>query len=126
MSPNACGEIVIEEWQRTPLLRPYVILDVYVLMPNHFHGLIVIDRPAVDVTLPLSSTLKSASLGSVMGQFKSAVTKRFQLLETVPEFPIWQRNYYEHIIRDEHDEHRIRGYIASNPEHWKQDSLFIS
>jgi putative transposase len=124
MHSNNLGDIVLDEWQQTPLVRPYVILDAYVLMPNHFHGLVFIDKLPQDFSSPNSQTLKSGSLGAIIGQFKSAITKRFQQLDAVPEFPIWQRNYYEHIVRNEDDHRRIQTYIEFNPANWKQDTLF--
>ena len=58
-----------------------------------------------------------------MGTFKAAATRQIRRLKGTIPFQ-WQRNYYEHIIRDEIDMKRIRGYIESNPEQWKQDSLY--
>ncbi len=55
--------------------------------------------------------------------FKSAVTKRIDSLRPLPGFPVWQRNYYDHVIRDEDDYHRIIEYISTNPQRWPDDSL---
>ncbi len=68
---------------------------------------------------PLRRTPRS--LGSLIAGFKSAVTKRINMLRTSPGFPVWQRNYYEHIVRDEDDNNRIREYIVSNPVRWAED-----
>jgi len=70
---------------------------------------------------PTKITLKSGSLGAVMGQFKSIVTKRINHLRGVEGVPIWQRNYYEHIIRSEPEMDRISRYIESNPLRWAGD-----
>jgi putative transposase len=56
-----------------------------------------------------------------MAGFKSSVTKRINVLENTPGAPVWQRNYYEHIIRDEQDYERIFNYIANNPSNWPED-----
>jgi putative transposase len=64
------------------------------------------------------------SLGAVVRSFKSATTKRINLLRESPGDALWQRNYHEHIIRDQADDDRIRGYIAANPQLWAQDVLW--
>ena len=61
------------------------------------------------------------SLGSLIAGFKSASTKRINLLWVSPGLPAWQRNYYEHIVRDEDDMNRIRKYIVNNPVRWAED-----
>jgi hypothetical protein len=63
------------------------------------------------------------SLGAIIGQWKSRVTKRAWKLPGMHGTPIWQRNYYEHIIRDEADLRRIEEYIQNNPRLWEQDQL---
>jgi len=63
----------------------------------------------------------AGSLGAIIGQFKSRVTKRIWKIATSDHPPIWQRNYYEHIIRDDHDWANILAYIQSNPAHWDED-----
>jgi REP element-mobilizing transposase RayT len=60
-------------------------------------------------------------LGSFVAGFKSAVTKRINTMRRTPGLPVWQRNYYEHIIRDERELDRIRRYIADNPLRWHED-----
>jgi REP element-mobilizing transposase RayT len=64
-------------------------------------------------------------LGAIIGQFKSMVTKRINRLPDAPDHPIWQRNYYEHIIRSEESLNAIRAYIANNPAKWAEDKLFV-
>ncbi len=56
--------------------------------------------------------------------FKSAVTKRINKIRKLPGIPVWQANYYEHIIRDDTDYHRIAEYIATNPQRWREDTLY--
>jgi hypothetical protein len=63
------------------------------------------------------------SLGAMVGQWKSRVTKRVWKLPGMNGRPIWQRNYYEHIIRDEASMRRIEDYIQNNPRRWEQDQL---
>ena len=64
---------------------------------------------------------KSQSLGAIMGSFKSAVTKRINESRATPEIPVWQRNYYEHIIRNEESLNHIREYILTHPFSWHLD-----
>jgi putative transposase len=125
---NDYGLIVQQEWERTAVVRPNVELGAYVVMPNHFHGLLIfVDDVAYTVgatrrVAPTKSTLQSGSLGAVMAQFKSIVTKQINLLRNTPGIPIWQRNYYEHIIRNDDDLNRIHRYIESNPSMWADDT----
>jgi putative transposase len=65
-----------------------------------------------------------ASVGAIVGQFKSQVTKRLKSLEGILDEPLWQRNYYEHVIRDEDDLNRIREYIQNNSIRWLEDEYY--
>jgi len=120
---NQWGEIVREEWERTAFVRPNVELGEYVIMPNHIHGILIFHEGvgAMRRIAPTKTTLQPNSLGSVIGQFKSVVTKRINRLQDVFGRPIWQRNYYEHIIRNQSDMDRISRYIESNPSKWAED-----
>lgn len=69
----------------------------------------------------VAPTLISGSVGAIVGQFKSTVTKRINEIHNTPGRPVWQRNYYEHIIRDEDELNRIREYIINNPARWAED-----
>jgi REP element-mobilizing transposase RayT len=127
---NKFGKIVEEEWIKTKEIRKNVDLDYYVVMPNHFHGIIINGANNNDVVgairwiAPTKEriTLPSGSLGAIIGQFKSKVTKRIRF-EGIPEFK-WQRNYYEHIIRNDHDLYNIRTYIQNNPLKWELDEYY--
>jgi putative transposase len=177
MRLNEYGQIVRDEWFRTAVVRPYVMLypDEFVVMPNHIHGIIWIvgatrrvaptcgvaptdggvvptdggvaptddgvaptdwivrvaptygiaptDGGVAPTTHPSGRpTLKPHSIGSILAQFKSLTTKRINALRGTPGAAIWQRNYYEHIIRDERSLQQIRRYILENPQRWEQDS----
>jgi putative transposase len=134
MRVNACGQIVEEEWLRTPDICPQVELDAYVVMPNHFHAVLVIvvgaycNTPLRDLSqtpqieaIPPSFQSPSQTVGAIVRGFKSAVTKRINLLRQTPGRPVWQRNYYEHVIRDAADCVSIRHYIEGNPALWLVD-----
>ena len=100
-NPSPIGEIVWAEWRRTPEVRHEILLDVFCLMPNHFHALVSqrgdsAGRATHRVAPTKSKTLKPKTVGSLVGQFKSMVSKRAGR-------SVWQRNYYEHIIRNDAD-----------------------
>jgi REP element-mobilizing transposase RayT len=130
MRLNASGEIVQEEWLRTPLIRPEVELDIFVVMPNHFHGIVVIRDDVVGAhgRAPLQPTVQSGSLhrapkslSSLMAGFKSAATKHINELRDTPGAPVWQRSFYDRIIRNEEGLNKARQYIENNPARWAYD-----
>ena len=126
MVANQMGRIVEEEWLNTPILRPYVSLDTFVIMPNHFHGIIEIiaadrGRARRAQTVERFGKPVSGSLATVIRSFKSATTKRINEIRDTPGQPCWQRNYYEHIIRSEEELTRARTYIIMNPLSWHLD-----
>ncbi len=137
---SAIGDIVAEEWQKTETIRPNVGLDEWIVMPNHIHGIIVINQATVEtfrwnVSEPPEETargeetphrgvstrarLKSGSLGAIIGQFKSVCTKRIWAAG-FPGFD-WQPRFFDHIIRDEPSLKNIRQYIVDNPAKWELD-----
>jgi putative transposase len=133
---NTWGHIMADEWERTAIVRPGVMLDAFVVMPNHAHAVIVImggvdDAVGAQCIAPLPkhgmtpNNVAPDSLGAIVRGFKAAVTRRINRLPDAPDHPVWQRNYYEHIIRNEESLNQIRAYIATNPARWSQDSLFM-
>lgn len=148
---NDFGKIVDEEWLKTKEIRKNVDLDSYIVMPNHFHGTLIInynenvgatrwvapkdDAPTdtsnkIDQTIKdraihrIAPTLISNSLGAIIGQFKSIVTKRIMRIDNKILKSVWQKNYYEHIIRNEVDLFNIRTYIKLNPLKWELDEYY--
>ena len=89
-------------------------LGEFVAMPKHVHGIVWIAEPDA-VGAP------SGSLGQIVGSFKSATAKRINNRANTPGEPVWQRNYHEHIIRDEDDLNRVRQYILDSPRKWGED-----
>ncbi|HEX3050154.1 MAG TPA: transposase [Aggregatilineaceae bacterium] len=130
MRLSALGQIVEREWLRTPTICPQVELDAYVIMPNHFHAVLLLTDVGAYCNTPLqhapdtTQSLQSPSqtLGAIIRGFKGATTKQINLLRQTPGASFWQRNYYEHIIRDEHDLAEIRRYIEFNPGCWADDA----
>lgn len=133
------GEMVRDEWSKTAEIRKEVHLDEFVVMPNHFHGILWLDDEKTNVgatrwvaQLPMSQKERathqvaptgpvSGSLGAIIGQFKSITTKRVNAIRSTPGLPLWQRNYYERIIRDEDELLALREYILMNPLRWGDD-----
>jgi putative transposase len=120
---NLRGQIAQDEWEKSAHIRKEIDLDTFVVMPNHLHGIIVItDAPGrATGRSPLQSGPTKRSLGAFVGGFKSAVTKRISELSGLPRTPVWQRNYFEHVIRNEDSLNRIREYILDNPVRWEFD-----
>ena len=123
MRLNANGVIVEEEWRRTAELRPYVGLDVFVVMPNHVHGILMIEAGERFVSNP-GKHLPARSLGAIVGQFKGSVSKRIRARQGMRRIKVWQRNYHDRVVRSEKALQAIRGYIVYNPARWAEDEYF--
>jgi putative transposase len=132
VSLNDVGRAVVEEWIWTGFVREYVALDAFVVMPNHLHGIVLLlsdesndRRPHGSVgTMHRARTFggsEARTLAGVIGAFKAAVTRYVNRMYRTPGEPLWHRNYYEHIVRDEDDLERIREYIRNNPRNWQKD-----
>src|SRR3989339_955558 len=172
---NDAGRIVFDEWNNTANIRKNVELDIFTVMPNHFHAIIKINRPVgayghtpistnanedrayintpnedrayintpnedrayintpnedrayintpnedrAYINTPLQSPKNN--LGAIIRGFKSATTTKINLLLNSPGVPVWQRNYYEHIVREEDELNNIRQYILENSHSWVRD-----
>ena len=126
------GKIVEECWLAIPDHFPGVILDRYVIMPNHIHGLLEIEPESCRGTAcraPTNTTEcfekfgapVSGSLPTIIRSFKSASTKRINEQHNTPGKSFWQRNYWEHGIRTDKELNRIQTYIVENPLCWDED-----
>jgi len=118
---NELGEIVSEKWQWLETQYPYIELGTWVVMPNHFHGILVIHDIGRGDSRIAPTPIKRKSLGGLIGAFKTVSTKQINLLRKTEGQVVWQRNYYEHIIRNESEMDRIHHYIESNPSMWAED-----
>jgi putative transposase len=119
MQLNDVGRIVSSCWNEIPQHFSAISLDEWVIMPNHVHGIVLISD-AADAGATHASCIRPG-LGVVVGSFKSAATKRVNEWRRAHGSPLWQRNYYEHVIRDQEDLARVRQYIADNPIRWALD-----
>ena len=127
---NQYGAIVADEWQKSSVIRQEIELDAWIVMPNHFHGIVIIenhvganDNHHVRANGRSPLRMKPKSLSSLMSGFKSITTKKIDILRDSPGTPLWQRNYYEHIIRNPDAMDKIRQYIIHNPVSWQIDQL---
>ena len=122
-------EILQNQWAISSEMRAEVCLDAFVVMPNHVHGVVWITEstgvPNVGAQglapLQRAPNVMPRSLGAFVRGFKSAVTREVNALRKTPGIPVWQRNYYEHVIRGEEELERRRQYIADNPAKWDED-----
>jgi REP-associated tyrosine transposase len=131
MLPNPLGEIVRDEWFKTADIRPHMRLHdaEFVVMPNHIHGIIWILRDPSSTFVratgrsPRQSPCgpRPGSIAAIVAGFKSATTSRINRMRNTPGAPVWQRNYFEHIIRPGESLERIRRYILENPPRWAFD-----
>jgi len=118
---NEIGQIVSEQWRWLETQYPYIELGTWVVMPNHFHGILVIHDIGRGGSRSAPTPIKRKPLGGLIGAFKTVSTKQINLLRSTEGQMVWQRNYYEHIIRNEKDHERIHRYIESNPSLWAED-----
>lgn len=137
MRLNDAGRMVSCVWNELPERFPSIILDAFVVMPNHIHGIIVsASNDDAPIRIPVGAGLVPArhrattrvapTVGDVIGAFKSRVTVEYTRgVRTNGWMPfrgrLWQRNYYEPIIRNEESLNRIRQYILDNPQRWAID-----
>ena len=123
------GRIVAATWESLPDHYSYVELDAFTVMPNHVHGIIVLTDvnipPNVGAGLRPAPTSEAGRHGvpEIVRAFKSFSARRINQTRGSQGQPFWQRNYYEHIIRNERAYFAIRDYILSNPANWGADKL---
>jgi len=132
--PAELGDEVARHWQRISNLRQRVRLDEFVVMPNHLHGIVVIEGghrfspPRLgdidSFRAPLDRQLRSTSLGSIVGSFKAGFTAWCRRSGYV-EFG-WQPRYYDKIIRSNAALGAIREYIRQNPLNWMEDEFYVA
>lgn len=158
MRLNPMGEMVAECWHALPNHYTNIVLDEFVIMPNHIHGIIIIndddittavvgaihesplpESPPTESPRPESSPTESPPsesvsrnewiqqrrqmlLPKIIGRFKMQSAKHVNQHRNKTGVALWQRNYYEHIIRNEQSLHRIRNYIRNNPLQWDKDN----
>jgi putative transposase len=129
------GIAVETEWLKTPGIRPdmNLELDAFVVMPNHFHAILVIGENEYnqhrgrDAMHCVSTAInkfapQSKNLSSIVRGFKSSITTYARKHDIAFQ---WQERFYDHIIRNDESYHRIKNYIATNPQNWETDTLKV-
>ena len=141
---NSTGQIVVQCWEDSPNHFPHVKLDRFVVMPNHVHGILVLTHvgagsPRLIGIIPERNTggetpplrhdnidietmhRQRPTLGQIVAYFKYQSTKGINERRGMPGARLWQRNYYEHVIRDDADLRKLREYVMNNPLKWELD-----
>ncbi|MBL7995054.1 transposase [bacterium] len=137
MRENEFAKIVRECWNDLPNHYPSVKLDAFVIMPNHIHGIIIIldddhgvgaglgvdvgagFKPAPTTNTTNTNTPKRHGLSEIIRALKTFSARRINEIRKSPGVSVWQRNFYEHIIRNESALYQIRKYINANPANWQ-------
>jgi putative transposase len=125
MELNEYGKIADNQWYWLGEHYPFVVLHEFVVMPNHIHGIIEIDRSRIVVGTGCDLSLQSIkikSLSELMGAYKTTTSNKIH--EIGFDGFKWQRSFHDHIIRDEKSYNTISNYIRNNPKIWNQDELF--
>lgn len=113
------GAIVRDELKKIPAIYPDAIfVSKFVIMPNHIHMLIVINNFPKSGDLPYGPPKAAPTIGRIINKFKGAVTKR-------SGFPIWQRSFYDRIIRNDKEFADVWQYIENNPVNWQNDEYYV-
>ena len=147
MSLNQAGKIVRWEWENLPRRFKFIELGAFVVMPNHFQGILIFNHvqtahpvhaDSKEINEPLHENQragpdgspqrprgpKPASLGAIIGQYKSKVTKRIWKIPSLQGKPICQRNYHDRIIRNDRELKIFWHYIEANPANWDEDNEY--
>ena len=129
MSLNPLGQIAAACWVEFAKRHPEVLVDAYVIMPNHVHVLlwILIDSGKVRAGAPVKARrfgeAIAGSVSTLIGAYKGAVTQNAANQGLMPQDKLWQRGFWDNIVRGEQDLHGIRDYISTNPARWIDDQL---
>ena len=132
LQPTEIGKIVESEWIKTIELRPDMNIELgeFIVMPNHFHGIIIIGKNEFNgagkdamhrVSTENQFGSQSKNLASILRGYKSAVTT-YARKNNIPF--VWQPRFHDHIIRSDDAFNRISNYIVNNPANWKKDKFY--
>ena len=112
--PTPIGQMIVENWERLGCVYPNVQTDYFCLMPNHIHGILVIQNPS------------ARTVGDIVRGFKSVTTRAYNKMVSATERnTLWQTSFYDEIIRDDQMLYDVRKYIFGNPSKWLEDDLYM-
>jgi REP element-mobilizing transposase RayT len=124
MQLNVAGQLVQAEWQQLPVRFHSIELDEFVIMPNHFHGVLLVGAglaPPAETASGRGAASSAPTLGHILRVFKSISAIAVNRHLGRSGYSLWQRNYYERVIRDENELARAQEYIVNNPAQWALD-----
>ena len=129
---NESGIIIQDIWNATPNHFQNIELDEFIIMPNHIHGIVIIVGAQFIAPFRKTTAVKQGimnrgvmnhapTVGEILRAFKGRCTHAINKIRNTPGIPVWQRNYYEHIVRNDSELNSIREYIMNNPLKWDMD-----
>lgn len=139
MQLSASGRVAAAQWQQLPDRFPALELGEWIVMPNHIHGILVIsgrgeasqdnNLTSPDLFIKDASPLRPigtapGSVGAIIQVFKSITSRKISAQIEKMKGSVWQRNYYEHVIRNERELMAISDYILTNPRNWEKDTEY--
>ena len=110
---NRYGRIVLSDWGKLPDHHPYIELRAFIVMPNHVHGILMVKDTDLEA-------VKRRSVSDIMRRYKTFSSRRINRIRQTTG-PVWQRSYWEHVIRNQEAFRRIHDYITTNPLRWHLD-----
>lgn len=121
MQLNNLGNHVCETWTGIPRHYRHVALDAFVVMPNHIHGIIYISDVETRAGLKPAPTDKWHDLSEIIRGFKTFSSRRINESRNNQGWPVWQRNFYDRVLRNGDELTRARAYTINNPLQWVKD-----
>ena len=128
MAANRLGAVVEDCWAKLPDHYDNFALDAFILMPNHVHGVIIIEDETTGVgagfkpALPAAAASRRHGVPEIVRAFKTFSARRINEIRASASTPIWQRGFYDHVIRGKGELDRVRTYIMDNPRKWSEDA----
>ena len=132
--PSDIGKIIIVCWNNISKVNDNVYTDLFCLMPNHIHGIIVIENKPLDININLqkkygfetTDQFGQRSLPGIIKDFKSVTTRLYnKIVDRSLKNKLWQKSYYDRVIRNDRELQEIREYIQNNPLKWQEDKYFV-
>lgn len=136
MHLSEIGHEAEKYWQEIPDVFPFVILDAFVVMPNHMHGVVIINKPDDRDAVIMADGGNKSDRGGITGDHNPMIQEnlsrilrwykgrvKFETKQIQPDFA-WQPRFHDSIIRNEKAFERIRNYIINNPSNWKEDKFY--
>ena len=128
MEANRLGSVIEDCWAKLPDHYDNVALDAFILMPNHVHGVIIIEDGPTCVgaglkpALPAAVSVRRHGVPEIVRAFKTFSARKINEMRASTGTPVWQRGFYDHVIRDDGELDRVRTYVMDNPRKWSEDA----